>query len=106
MHYSTRQAEVMAKLFGGESCGVNGFTHDEIKSLEQLYGFDPEADENPLMAAGSRRNLFRYATRDGLRVMAFLARYCEPGEDPVQLVAEGLVELGYDCELEDDEEEE
>lgn len=49
-----------------------------------------------LFQAGAGRNRFRYVRRDGLRVMAALSRYLEPGEDPVRLVLRLLIEAGYD----------
>jgi hypothetical protein len=49
-----------------------------------------------LLKAGSRRNLFRYVERDGLRLMAFLAQYLEPNQDPVKLLAQLCIDAGFD----------
>ena len=49
-----------------------------------------------LLEAGTNRNLVRYVDRDGRRVMAFLAAFLEPGEDPVKLVAQLCSQAGYD----------
>jgi hypothetical protein len=45
--------------------------------------------------AGDLRNLARYVQRDGLRVMAVLARYVEADEDPVQVLLRMAIEAGY-----------
>lgn len=50
----------------------------------------------PLLRAGSTVNVYRWVQRDGLRVMAFLAKYLEKGQDPVKLVAQLCIEAGYD----------
>ena len=50
----------------------------------------------PFLRAGATKNMLRFCRRDGLRVMAFLARYLERGEDPVRLVAKLCIEAGYD----------
>jgi len=46
--------------------------------------------------AGNLRNRLRIVREDGLRVMALLSKYLEPGEDPVKLVLLLLDEAGYD----------
>ena len=38
----------------------------------------------------------RNATRDGLRMMAFMAPFLERGEDPVRLLANLMMQAGYD----------
>jgi hypothetical protein len=48
-----------------------------------LYGFHPEK-KGTLERAGMLRNLFRHTEKDGLRIMALLARFCEANEDPVK----------------------
>ncbi len=48
------------------------------------------------LRAGSSRNLSRWAERDGLRVMAFLSRLLETGEDPVRFVGRLCMEAGYE----------
>lgn len=59
-----------------------------------------------LQMAGATRNAARYAERDGLRAIALLARFCEPGQDPVRVLAEVLQEAGLDLQTgwEDDPE--
>ena len=50
------------------------------------------------------RNMMRLVEIDGLRVMGLLAKFLEKGEDPVQLVARSLSEMGFDVPLEEEEE--
>lgn len=48
--------------------------------------------------AGVQRDLMRETTTDGLRVMAFLAKFIQAeGQDPVQLVQELATEAGFDA---------
>lgn len=48
--------------------------------------------------AGDTLTAYRIASRDGLRVMGFLAEYLRPGEDPVGLIQQALAALGFDVE--------
>ena len=65
-----------------------------------LRPFDEEAIRK-MHQAGSDRNLLRHVRSDGLRVMAFLSKYLERHEDPVEFL-EGLCsEVGLDCPLSD-----
>jgi hypothetical protein len=54
----------------------------------------PEAAQ--LLDGGGVVYLGRDITSDGIRVMAFLSHWLEPGEDPVLLVARALAASGYD----------
>ncbi len=58
-------------------------------------------DPQPLMQAGADRNAVRYAEVDGLRMIAWLARYVEPGKDPLQTLVQLAVEAGLDVDPED-----
>jgi len=74
--------------------------YDEKYDIKYGYRELPDKPKptNPLpfLRAGATKNMFRFWRRDGLRVMAFLARYLERGEDPVRLVAQLCIEAGYD----------
>jgi hypothetical protein len=54
-------------------------------------------DPRPFHQAGADRNLMRHAEADGLRIMAWLAGYVEPGEDPLRALVRVFVE-GYDID--------
>ena len=74
---------------------------------------EPQPPKSPMaglkfLREGSERNLFRHVEVDGLRVMAFLAPFLEPDEDPVVAVAKLAQAAGWDVQpwwddAEDDE---
>lgn len=41
-------------------------------------------------------NMFRHAEHDGLRVIAWLAKYLEQGQDPLKEIVKMVVDRGYD----------
>lgn len=53
-------------------------------------------DPVELMQAGADRNMTRYAEHDGLRIVAWLSRYTEPGEDPMKALIRLLIDSGID----------
>lgn len=56
-----------------------------------------EADATARFAvAGGGRNLFRHAEADGLRMVAAVARFLQPGEDPVRFLIAIMIEAGLD----------
>lgn len=64
---------------------------------------DPEKIKEPdyagvrqLHVEGSLRNIYRHVQRDGLRLMAAISKFLDPGEDPVRLVLGLLRDAGYD----------
>jgi len=67
----------------------------EIRSWERLQQNAVEATN--FAHTGSTRNMVRLARQDGLRIMALLSQFCEPGEDPVRLVCNVLAEAGFDA---------
>lgn len=104
------------KLLGGIDCGNVHFTRDQMKHFEKVYGpvdhaalaehlIGPvrqgEEGENPLLLAGTIRNLLRAAEEDGLRVIGAVLKYLEQGEDPVKFVLRLLCENGYDVDPDD-----
>lgn len=48
--------------------------------------------------SGDARDVFRRASRDGLRMLAFLAKYIEPGGDPVKLLVQLASDAGFDVD--------
>jgi hypothetical protein len=55
-------------------------------------------DPKPLLQAGAYRNAFRHAEADGLRLLAWVAKYVEPGEDPVKTLIQFACEAGVDVD--------
>lgn len=64
------------------------------KPLE-VRRFD-EAGTRALFKAGRNKSLKEAASLDGLRLMAFLAKFLERGEDPVRMVEGLLLDAGFD----------
>ena len=46
--------------------------------------------------AGAGRNLFRHAEADGLRMVAAMARFLQPGDDPVRVLVSLMADAGWD----------
>jgi hypothetical protein len=55
-------------------------------------------DPRPFHQAGSDRNMLREAGNDGLRMVAWIARYLAPGEDPVRTLVQLAIAAGYDVD--------
>ncbi len=51
-------------------------------------------DPRVLMQAGADRNLFRHVRGDGLRLAAYIAKFCEPGEDPLKVLIRMAIDAG------------
>lgn len=110
-YVSDPTAASMISILGGvlsESVVISG---DQRRSLMGIYGFHEET-EGPaleLMKAAVNRDMFREAKRDGLRVMAVMARFIPKGQDPVKFVVQMMAEVGCDigglCEWADEESE-
>lgn len=58
-------------------------------------------DPLPLMQAGADRNLYRHVQGDGLRLAAYIAKFCQPGEDPLKVLVRMAIDAGYAVEPED-----
>jgi hypothetical protein len=55
-------------------------------------------DPRAFLQAGADRNAMRHAEVDGLRLLAWISRYVEPGEDPLKLLVQLTVDAGYDVD--------
>ncbi len=55
---------------------------------------DPQA----YMQAGADRNMIRQAEHDGLRLVAWLAKYVPEGEDPLKTVIQMVIDSGFDVD--------
>lgn len=58
-------------------------------------------DPIALLQAGADRNMARYVEHDGLRIVAWLSRYTEPGEDPMKALIRLLMDSGIDIDPSD-----
>ena len=96
---TTPSAKRATSLLGGvQQAGVS-LTHSEVSALKKLYGVTPES--NPLLDAGALRNVLRRAEHDGLRMVAWLARYLDPGEDPMKFLVQAVIDAGGDVDSAD-----
>lgn len=90
-----------AGLVGGVRYGSRGVlvTQDQLRALAQWVGVKLDCN-NQLLEAAAERDVFRAASAQGLRLLAFLARHrlLLRGEDPVRWLAEVLADSGYDVE--------
>ena len=101
MNTTTPGSKTLIGLLGGHYFESVNITNDELKNIKKLYKFKDDSDESGMMQAASDRNAFRFANHDGLRIIAWLAKYCEPDEDPVKLIIRLVSENGYDVDFED-----
>jgi|APSaa5957512622_1039677.scaffolds.fasta_scaffold164042_1 hypothetical protein len=78
-----------------------------VTKLELPKRPDAEAVQSHInwMMAGSQVNMFKHVKCDGLRAMAYLAKFLEKGEDPVKLIANMAIDAGFDAEVWEDEDE-
>lgn len=58
-------------------------------------------DPLPLMQAGADRNAIRHAEADGLRLLAWLAKFVPAGEDPLKTLVRAVADAGWDVDHED-----
>lgn len=65
---------------------------------ERLRAHENWQDPLPLWQAGADRNTVRHADADGLRLIAWLARFCNPGEDPLKVLVQMAIDAGFDVD--------
>jgi|GEM_PF-6973440 len=66
-----------------------------------LKAWERWEDPRDLMQAGADRNVARYAEHDGMRLIAWLAKYVPEGEDPLKTLVQLAVDSGFDVNQED-----
>ena len=96
---TTPLSETLIKLLGGTSVDGVTLSSDERKEILRIYKI--ESEENVMMAAGAQRNAYRAATSDGLRIMAWIAKYLEKDEDPLRFIVQLVDKAGFDVDYED-----
>lgn len=86
---TTPRASAELCVFAGSHRERVALTRDEVRALRRLYKFEPapkSAAGQALLDQGNFMGLMREAETDGLRLVAYLARFCEPGQDPVKVL--------------------
>lgn len=99
-----RSAEMISLLGTGMRHGGVAVSRDEYLRLRDLYGFVEEnrnAKAGKLLQAGADRAMFREAELDGLRIVAWLAKYVEPGRDPMKTIVRMAIDAGFDVDPSD-----
>lgn len=81
-------------VYQGFAMGV-----DEYAAAKRLYQFHEESDS--LLQAGMQRDLARSIDSDGRRIVAYLARFVEPGQDPLAFIISIMNEARIDIPAED-----
>lgn len=97
---TTPRTEATVSLLGArlthESVAIS---RDEYRAIQRVYGFTEGARQ--FQQAGADRNAARHAAADGLRLLAWLARYVDTGEDPLRTLVQLAVDAGLDVDPED-----
>jgi len=68
---------------------------------EALQRWEKWVDPQPFMQAGANRNMLRHAEHDGMRLIAWLAKFVPEGQDPLKVLIQLAVEAGFDVAPED-----
>jgi hypothetical protein len=75
---------------------------DFTKALENhklaLKDHTKWTDPRPLYQAGADRNTVRHAEADGLRLLAWIAKYVPEGEDPLKTLVQLASEAGFEVD--------
>lgn len=101
-----RVAKTMEILGVGVTSQYVALSRDEFANVRRLYGFKPEpaAQEcRELMQAGANRNAIRHAECDGLRMLAWFAKYVPAGEDPLRYLIQVMMNAGLEVDGSDAE---
>jgi len=99
---------------GRDACAAGGSHHfegvevsaEEMDGLRRIYGIEAVDSGDPcapLLQAAADRAAFRLAQRDGLRIVAWLARESEEGDDPLRAVVRLAAANGWDMPGDDEE---
>jgi hypothetical protein len=79
-----------------------GATYKERDAYEKtLRRWASWTSPQAFMQAGADRNVMRCASSDGLRLVGWIAKYVETGEDPMKALIRMATEAGYDVSTED-----
>lgn len=111
---TTPRADAAIQLLGSGASKENVvLSRDEFSHVQRLYGYRQEPrpqrtdgdkrrfDTVRFAQAGADRNAMRHAECDGVRLLAWLARYVEPGSDPLKTLVQMAIDAGFDVDPED-----
>ena len=96
-------AEMIDLLGSGFNAGGVAMSPRETLAVGRLYNrLDLSKEKGDvLIQAGHDMGVIRDAERDGKRIVAWLAKHVEPGEDPLKLVIRMAIEFGLEVEAPD-----
>lgn len=77
------------------------YENDFRKYEESLKAHANWTDPQPFMQAGADRNAIRDAECDGLRLLAWIAKFVPVGEDPLKTLIQMAIDAGFDVPPED-----
>lgn len=88
---------------GDDADSLARFRYGEALTAHKRALAAHEKWEDPIAMhqAGADRNLFRHAEADGVRLVAWLAKFVPPGEDPLKTVIQCAVAAGFDVDPSD-----
>ncbi len=66
-----------------------------------MEGWDKWEDPKDFHQAGADRNALRHAEADGLRLLAWIAKYVPKGEDPLKTLVQMAMNSGFDVDPSD-----
>ena len=115
VHFSRDEHRAMTKLYGFYKepkqqrppepplPGPESYYHGEDRAEWQARKLAHDKwkkwqDPSNYLQAGADLNMSRRAREDGLRLIAWLARYVEPGEDPLKALIQAAAEVGWAAE--------
>jgi hypothetical protein len=74
-------------------------TSDERRDHEnRVRAWKAWSDPRRFHQAGADANMMRYAEEDGLRIVAWLAKFVEPGSDPLKALVSLAADAGWDVD--------
>ncbi len=74
--------------------------HDKLQRAYEAaaYAHEVWTDPRGFQQAGADRNLNRHVEADGVRLVAWLAKHLQPGEDPLKQLVRLAVDAGWDVD--------
>jgi hypothetical protein len=78
--------------------GPNPSWEQESRHKEVMRAYSKWEDPSPFHQAGADRNAMRWASSDGLRMLAWIAKYVPPESDPVKALIQLAIDAGWDID--------
>jgi len=80
---------------------IRGGYLDEIQYKQAVEKHAAWVDPRNFMQAGADRNAMRHAVADGLRMLAWIAKFVPAGDDPMKTLIQFAIDAGCDIEPSD-----